>query len=101
MEIDWYNDKDVVAMLLMDAALHLIGARMWREFGRLAIGFRERAGLEAFLKKERDDLVRCNEIYAELPRLHVNWDSPSAPKLYFQKMTDETAQALAEMIVRP
>jgi hypothetical protein len=99
--IDWYNEKDTAAMLLMDAALHMIAGRLWREFNGKAIGPRERAAFEALAQREREILIRENPVYDDLPRLHMKWDNPAAPSLYFQKMSDETAQAIAEMIMRP
>lgn len=99
--IDWYNEKDAAAMLLMDAALHMIAGRLWREFNGKPIGPRDRSAFEDFAQRERDILIRDNAIYADLPRLHLKWDNPASPSLYFQKMSDETAQAIAEMILRP
>jgi hypothetical protein len=91
--IDWYDEEDVTAKLLMDAAMCLIIDWLSCEFVETAIGRHERDRFEALAQEERGRIMRDNALYEALPKLHVDWENPEVPRLYFQKTRDEAVDA--------
>lgn len=97
---DWHSEEDYVAEYLKAAALRMIAERAWTQFGRTAMSTNNRYQFEELIRYERDRLIRDNPIYEALPPLHVSWHDPSSPCLYWQRIPEEMAQAIAEIVTR-